>query len=73
MITYKKKNVAMTSMRKHDTIPYFPGLSSHAWEAYPQSGKASREYRATAASKGQPKCSEEFGTESANSCVTPVN
>jgi hypothetical protein len=27
MITYKKKNVAMTSMKKHDAIPYFPGLT----------------------------------------------
>ena len=28
MITYKKKKVAMTSLRKHDTKLYFPGPRS---------------------------------------------
>ena len=28
MMTYKKKKVAMTSLRKHDARPYFPGLRS---------------------------------------------
>jgi hypothetical protein len=28
MMTYRKKKVAITSIRKHDAKPYFPGLRS---------------------------------------------